>query len=245
MSKLNTTDPDPVKTNVLVSSGYSLQYIPLALQLSDNSVEGAAELIDKMQHRFNELQDNNDAIVPKSSEDEPTRRNSFAGDVKLKLKKLSHELSQESCCACNDDSLLKKDQLIACSRCGKCFHSYCVGLRRIPISIKNAKDCVLRDKYVANHFASWMCSKCAVDAPPAAATKKTTSSFGSLAEFTGISKIFGRAVDREDMSLTQGNGSGPGSGSGHGANSPVPTRSSANTPSITPLQTKHDQAAIG
>ena len=56
------------------------------------------------------------------------------------------------CSQCNDDVLEKRDQLVPCSACHRQFHTFCLGRRPVPHSIKTNKDRQSRSKYLLQNY---------------------------------------------------------------------------------------------
>lgn len=74
----------------------------------------------------------------------------------------SWEFINLRCPVCKDESTTKKDQIISCSECSRIFHTFCVGLRKIPFSSSSEQDQQCRDKYIRRHFSDWKCPDCKV-----------------------------------------------------------------------------------
>jgi len=64
------------------------------------------------------------------------------------------------CSVCEDDSAAKDDQLVNCTVCQLGYHAICVGARRIPFTLKSAKERENRTKYIQKHYSSWKCKSC-------------------------------------------------------------------------------------
>lgn len=56
------------------------------------------------------------------------------------------------CSQCNDDVIEKRDQLVPCSACHRQFHSFCLGRRPVPHSIKTNKDRQSRSKFLQQNY---------------------------------------------------------------------------------------------
>ena len=71
-------------------------------------------------------------------------------------------VSGSKCLVCGDDSSTKEDQIVNCVDCNQSFHAVCVGGRRIPFTLKSAKERENRTKYIAKHYGGWRCEVCKV-----------------------------------------------------------------------------------
>ena len=65
-----------------------------------------------------------------------------------------------TCPECREDGILKRDQLVPCTKCGRVYHTGCFGARRIPFSLKTPRERQNRDKYVTKHYGRWQCAQC-------------------------------------------------------------------------------------
>ena len=176
----------------------------------------------------------------------------------------SSEVMQR-CSTCQDDNILKRDQVISCISCSRAFHTSCVGVRRIPFTLKTARERQNRDKYISKHYGQWRCSTCSeggiVASAPTTPTRPVTDQhrggqgsglmnglFGSIeaSSVTGIYPPPNSASDALSISLTSGmNLEGRGDSKGaQWSPSYSPTGSIGFSQGVTPVKTKHDQAAI-
>jgi hypothetical protein len=124
----------------------------VALQLGNNSPGSAMDYVKLMQNRAKELVDalsDRNSSAANSLVQEPTSDDS------------SWEMIDVGCSACKEDNPLKADQLINCCNCPRQFHTFCVGLRKIPpFGTKTEQDVLIREKYLKRHFGEWKCPKC-------------------------------------------------------------------------------------
>ena len=164
------------------------QYAFLCLQLSDNNIDSAVDYIDKIRYTM-----------------ENFWRAAFQVDV-----------GDAVCSACFNDIPAKVSQLLSCSGCRMFFHTFCVGLRRIPFEMNTAKECHIRKCYIDKHYAAWLCNICkssAADSQSYDGSKDSSSAvitsiqesipqpmpmLSSISELT--SKILQRRRQRHDRS---------------------------------------------
>ncbi|CAN0359934.1 unnamed protein product, partial [Hapterophycus canaliculatus] len=67
-------------------------------------------------------------------------------------------------------------KVITCGECGKGFHTFCVGEKRIPYALFPPEQRDLRDAFVAENFgAAWQCSKCQTQAAQASTSPYRTT----------------------------------------------------------------------
>lgn len=52
-------------------------------------------------------------------------------------------------------------QLLICTACRHTYHTFCLGLRRIPFADDKPIDRAHRNRFVSRHFADWHCPSCA------------------------------------------------------------------------------------
>lgn len=75
-------------------------------------------------------------------------------------------------------SFLSLSQVITCGSCGKGFHTFCVGEKRIPYTLSPPEQRDLHDTFVAETFgASWQCPKCQTQAAQASPSRMGNDSY--------------------------------------------------------------------
>jgi hypothetical protein len=138
---LHSVVPDPKKCSELTADqGLIEKYVGVALQLGNNNSGFALDYVMLMHNRVNELI----TAVPVLSD-------SSLVDSNLEI----------GCSVCKEDNPLKTDQIISCSHCLRVFHTFCVGLRKIPpFGTKTTQDIIIREKYLKTHFGEWKCQRC-------------------------------------------------------------------------------------
>ena len=204
ISKQHIVEPDTTKGNQLMQMGCASLYSGIALQLSNNDSEKAIQIYRWMRKRSESL----DSI---SSEG---------------------KINSEICKICNDDSIQKRDQIVTCTRCQSCYHTHCIGMRRIPYK-KTEKDMANREKYINKNFSTWVCERVGCSAPENVENIPLPSSNNVNLDNLGGSKNSNTERDRSYHQLSIQIPSRENSFK----NSPMgATRSSS--------VTKHDQAAI-
>lgn len=147
--------PDPKKCGDLVTKGFHEEFVPVSLQLSNNSSDDAVILIDLIKQRIIELSE-----TPRISRNiSPITAPPLEEIVEEEIES-NWEVVDFRCRKCKDDCANKAEQLVACISCNFNFHTMCVGLRRIPFGNKNEKDQTSREKYIKTHFGDWKCPYC-------------------------------------------------------------------------------------
>lgn len=76
------------------------------------------------------------------------------------------------CVTCKDDTYSKRDQILTCSSCESPYHTHCVGLKKIPFSLKDSRERLNREKYIARMYGSWVCVACKEKESEAAAASR-------------------------------------------------------------------------
>jgi hypothetical protein len=92
----------------------------------------------------------------------------MTGDVSpaSSTEESSWEVIDVGCVVCKEGnkenpSSKGADQMITCSSCPRHYHTYCVGLRKIPpFGTKTEQDILIREKYLKRHFGDWKCPRC-------------------------------------------------------------------------------------
>lgn len=87
------------------------------------------------------------------------------------------------CSVCLDESTAKDDQLVNCTECQLSYHAMCVGARRIPFTLKSAKERENRSKYVAKHYSTWRCKSCKEQEQGHMASSPKSSSTGQSRDY--------------------------------------------------------------
>jgi hypothetical protein len=310
VSKFHEVEPDTNKSNALGDMGFPSNYIPVALQLANNSMDQAAELILRMKSRAAELEaaaaagggsatgssvsrlglgmgmggaagaagqggvpsisynamgadinangsSGGSERIPRSNSDPSLAPSEDSAAYSISMRRpsgtssssstvefpsdtsdgLDSDVDASTCPVCSSDDVLKRDQLIPCNGCERNFHAACLGFRRIPFTMKTAKEKTNREKYILKHYGLWMCQDCVVELESRVSTPNRADGGGGGRPLTPGG---GRA----------GNGSGNGSGDGS-ARSPMPGGggsggvTSPNGSRVSPMpaqaQSKHDQ----
>jgi hypothetical protein len=67
----------------------------------------------------------------------------------------------DNCPVCGKEDATKEDQLIPCTgSCRRHYHTFCLGQRRIPFTLKTEKERQNREKYINKHYGTWVCTAC-------------------------------------------------------------------------------------
>jgi hypothetical protein len=168
ISKFHSVLPDSHLSSNLINKGYKSDYTNISLQFANNSNDLAIDYINKMKLRINELEN---ILKVKSINAISTDKNISLSVANTKTiqsidsKTITTSYNSSSninkiCGICNEDNLLKKEQLIACINCKNSFHTVCFGAKRIPFSMKTPKEMRNREKYLAKYYGNWICSNC-------------------------------------------------------------------------------------
>lgn len=176
ISKLHSIVPDPKKFSDLIEKGTMEKYLAVALQLSNNHAAAALDFVSLMESRVKELQQamsQRQSLAPSPEVMALTSVGSFIENITDGDGRGSGPVSEEDwevvdvgCAVCKEDNLSKADQLIVCSTCPRHYHTYCVGLRKIPpFGTKSDQDILIREKYIRRHFGEWKCPRCTQQSP--------------------------------------------------------------------------------
>ena len=201
---------DPSNVEALENSGYPDKFIKSALKLSNNSMEKAAELIQKMMARDIDLKGDSETkdsvtAVPFSTSSTISRSYSATGkelqqqahtlltskrldvdpftglntlitDGDQDIESLSEDDEEEEdgqildpdgedleslvsdiepnavCFTCLKDERARRNQLVPCSACHREFHTFCLGRRAVPFSLKTTKERQNREKFILKNY---------------------------------------------------------------------------------------------
>lgn len=135
----------------MIEFGYEKNYVEVSLQLSNNETTAGLRLIDHIQRRVREL----NGTYPHS--EQTLTATCIPGE---NTDDSNWEVIDVKCPVCKDENASKADQIIPCNGCQRVYHTFCVGLRRIPFGCKTEKDQLIRDKYIKRHLGEWKCSIC-------------------------------------------------------------------------------------
>jgi len=153
ISQLHPVLPEAEKCAKLMELGLEEKYISISLQLSNNEVSFAAKLVDFIMSRTNELLGKNCCESEELCINSTSVSERISDDSKWEVVDLK-------CQVCRDESFSAIDQIVTCCNCQKNFHTFCVGLRRIPFGCKTEKDQIIREKYIRRHLGDWKCESC-------------------------------------------------------------------------------------
>ena len=56
------------------------------------------------------------------------------------------------CCECQKDEPIRRDQLVPCSACRREFHTFCLGRRAVPFSLRTNKERQGREKFITKNY---------------------------------------------------------------------------------------------
>jgi hypothetical protein len=189
--------PDPQRFSELIEKGYDDKYVPVALQLSNNDVVNAIGLIGMMKARVAEL-----TFTSSASESR------VISPMTATLESVSDESCWEvvdvKCPVCKDSSVAKSEQIISCASCSRIYHTFCVGLRRIPFSNATEKDRTSREKYIRRHLSDWKCAPCLAQADTASAAAGSESLVGKSMKMSSFA--MSQPTSRQSFSVCTGGG---------------------------------------
>lgn len=137
-------EPVSTKSAVLVAKGFSEQYACVALQLANNNIQTASSYLSMIGARSAEI----DAAQKRIE------------NVNIAMSPKSPSISEGLCATCNDNDPMKRDQLVPCTSCNKCYHTMCFGDRKIPFGINNQVDRRSREKFLMKNYSQWSCQEC-------------------------------------------------------------------------------------
>eukprot|EP00981_Chlorochromonas_danica_P001557 scaffold341_cov154-Ochromonas_danica.AAC.1 len=205
ISKSHPVVPDSKLYSELNKSSSEDRYISVALQLANNDVSVASSLIEKMKKRASDF-------IARVSPVDTTIDITTDMPASLSYSEDSWEVINLRCPVCKDESAAKKDQIISCSECSRIFHTFCVGLRKIPYSSSNEQDQQYRDKYIRRHFCDWKCPDCKIKLDEVGASSGCEVRQGVLSpprsEFRGktVAATMCQPTSRQSYSTSTGSG---------------------------------------
>jgi hypothetical protein len=221
------------KCAILVERGCDPKYAAVALQLSNNDLDHAHELVQRMQERRAQLV----AAAPQPATQDSEglhfvtadTAESSASPVKgpfspagaghgaaaAEEEPMSDWNSEDSnwevvdfkCPKCGSDDPSQADQVIPCSICTQQYHTHCAGVRRIPFSNKTPEESENRDRYVRKHFANWKCEKCIACAADLDGSESGGQKIGSRSSLSSLGSEGASRTHSRTNSRSQEDGS--------------------------------------
>ncbi|KAF1789592.1 Tensin phosphatase, lipid phosphatase domain [Phytophthora cactorum] len=182
ITKHHVVLPDPAMHSNFIRMGFCETPTTFALQCSQNApnvaldllhskglsacfAQEAAELAAKKEQE--ETTNNNQAAdSPTESDRQPAlRRQTTAEIVAMQSQRSRYSIptavDSSLCDTCKEDDYMMRPQIVRCAgRCGKYYHTTCVGLRKIPFGLTTMSDRTNHAVYVKKFFSAWECDAC-------------------------------------------------------------------------------------
>jgi len=190
ITKHHVVLPDPAMHSNFIRMGFCETPTTFALQCSQNApnvaldllhsrgladcfAEEAAEMAAKKE-REEAAKDNQKPDSPTESHRQvPLRRQSTAEIAAMQSQRSRYSIPTATdasvCETCQEDDYMMRPQIVRCAgRCGKYYHTTCVGLRKIPFGLTTMSDRTNHAVYVKKFFSAWECDACAPQSPVSA-----------------------------------------------------------------------------
>ncbi|KAG3004570.1 hypothetical protein PC128_g20601 [Phytophthora cactorum] len=182
ITKHHVVLPDPAMHSNFIRMGFCETPTTFALQCSQNApnvaldllhskglsacfAQETAELAAKKEQE--ETTNNNQAAdSPTESDRQPAlRRQTTAEIVAMQSQRSRYSIptavDSSLCDTCKEDDYMMRPQIVRCAgRCGKYYHTTCVGLRKIPFGLTTMSDRTNHAVYVKKFFSAWECDAC-------------------------------------------------------------------------------------
>ncbi|POM57933.1 Formin-2 domain containing hypothetical protein, partial [Phytophthora palmivora] len=187
ITKHHVVLPDPAMHSNFIRMGFSETPTTFALQCSQNAPNVALDLLhskglstcfaqeseERSPNKAKEeiAKDNQRAeSTPKTDRQPALRRQTTAEIVAMQSQRSRYSIptavDSSLCDICKEDDYMMRPQIVQCAgRCGKYYHTTCVGLRKIPFGLTTMSDRTNHAVYVKKFFSAWECDACAPKSP--------------------------------------------------------------------------------
>ncbi|KAG6578254.1 formin-homology 2 domain-containing protein [Phytophthora cinnamomi] len=188
ITKHHVVLPDPAMHSNFIRMGFCETPTTFALQCSQNApnvaldllhskglsacfAQEAAEIAAKKEQEET-VKDNQNLDSPTGSDQQPQlRRQTTAEIVAMQSQRSRYSIptavDSSLCDTCKEDDYMMRPQIVRCAgRCGKYYHTTCVGLRKIPFGLTTMSDRTNHAVYVKKFFSAWECDACAPKSSP-------------------------------------------------------------------------------
>ncbi|KAG7382209.1 hypothetical protein PHYPSEUDO_005137 [Phytophthora pseudosyringae] len=192
ITKHHVVLPDPAMHSNFIRMGFCETPTTFALQCSQNApnvaldllhskglsacfAQEAAEIAAKKEQEET-TKDSQKPDSPTESDRQPAlRRQTTAEIVAMQSQRSRYSIptavGSSLCDTCKEDDYMMRPQIVRCAgRCGKYYHTTCVGLRKIPFGLTTLSDRTNHTVYVKKFLSAWECDACAPKSPLSAAT---------------------------------------------------------------------------
>ncbi|KAK1942151.1 Formin-like protein 13 [Phytophthora citrophthora] len=191
ITKHHVVLPDPAMHSNFIRMGFCETPTTFALQCSQNAPNVALDLLHskglsacfaqeateaaaETEEPGKSTGDNQSPSPTTESDQQPAlRRQTTAEIVAMQSKRSRYSIPTATdsslCDTCKEDDYMMRPQVVQCAgRCGKYYHTTCVGLRKIPFGLTTMSDRTNHAVYVKKFFSAWECDACAPKSPIAA-----------------------------------------------------------------------------
>ncbi|POM77563.1 Formin-2 domain containing hypothetical protein, partial [Phytophthora palmivora] len=187
ITKHHVVLPDPAMHSNFIRMGFSETPTTFALQCSQNAPNVALDLLhskglstcfaqeseERSPNKAKEeiAKDNQRAeSTPETDRQPALRRQTTAEIVAMQSQRSRYSIptavDSSLCDICKEDDYMMRPQIVQCAgRCGKYYHTTCVGLRKIPFGLTTMSDRTNHAVYVKKFFSAWECDACAPKSP--------------------------------------------------------------------------------
>ncbi|ETO69596.1 hypothetical protein F444_13859 [Phytophthora nicotianae P1976] len=188
ITKHHVVLPDPAMHSNFIRMGFCETPTTFALQCSQNApnvaldllhskglsacfAQETAELAAKNEQEEEATNSNQTADPPTESDQQPALRRQTTAEIVVMQSQRSRysiptAVDSSLCDTCKEDDYMMRPQIVRCAgRCGKYYHTTCVGLRKIPFGLTTMSDRTNHAVYVKKFFSAWECDTCAPKAP--------------------------------------------------------------------------------
>ncbi|KAL4144941.1 hypothetical protein PRNP1_012615 [Phytophthora ramorum] len=186
ITKHHVVLPDPAMHSNFIRMGFCETPTTFALQCSQNAPNVALDLLHSkglsacFAHEQQEIAAKKEQNAAKDSqiaessteiERQPLfRRQSTAEIAAMQSQRSRYSIpttvDSSMCDTCKEDDYMMRPQIVKCTgRCGKFYHTTCVGLRKIPFGLTTMSDRTNHAVYVKKFFSGWECDSCTPKSP--------------------------------------------------------------------------------
>ncbi|KAL3671183.1 hypothetical protein V7S43_004364 [Phytophthora oleae] len=188
ITKHHVVLPDPAMHSNFIRMGFCETPTTFALQCSQNAPNVALDLLHskglsacfaqeaagvaaETEDVGTTTEDNQKLSPTTESDQQPVlRRQTTAEIVAMQSKRSRYSIPTATdsslCDTCKEDDYMMRPQIVQCAaRCGKYYHTTCVGLRKIPFGLTTMSDRTNHAVYVKKFFSAWECDACAPKSP--------------------------------------------------------------------------------
>ncbi|KAE9010230.1 hypothetical protein PR003_g15269 [Phytophthora rubi] len=187
ITKHHVVLPDPAMHSNFIRMGFCETPTTFALQCSQNAPNVALDVLHSKGLSACFAQERAEIAAKKEqeegakdhSEDSPAesdrqpllRRQTTAEIVAMQSQRSRYSIptavGSSLCDTCKEDDYMMRPQIVRCAgRCGKYYHTTCVGLRKIPFGLTTMSDRTNHAVYVKKFFSAWECDACAPKSSP-------------------------------------------------------------------------------